>query len=165
MSRVFLAAAAVVVVVFFAPIRLFLLITANFPCGPALGAHIDINCVLLVQFLLVAQLQREREEGTGRGNGAGAAASLTNVGQLICLNSIIALIFYRIKAHRLAQAQAPPWVPVRAGSHQRRMHGTVGGPQRAAVTHKTRPDCGTQRSPGHSRPGQARPDQAGRVAV
>lgn len=65
MSRVFLAAA--VVVVFFAPIRLFLLITANFPCGPALGAHIDINCVLLVQFLLVAQLQREREEGTGGG--------------------------------------------------------------------------------------------------
>lgn len=67
MSRVFLAAAAVVVgadvvVVFFAPIRLFLLITANFPCGPALGAHIDINCVLLVQFLLVAQLQREQEE-------------------------------------------------------------------------------------------------------
>lgn len=80
-------------------IFIFLLITANFPCGPALGAHIDINCVLLVQFLLVAHSCI----GYGAGAGAETAASLTNVGQLICLNSIIALIFYRIKAHRASE--------------------------------------------------------------
>lgn len=69
-----------------------LLIIANFPCGPALGAHIDINCVLLVQFLLVAQLHSLPSARCM------CTASLTNVAQLICFNSIIALIFYRIKA-------------------------------------------------------------------
>jgi len=82
--------------------------------------------VSLVQFLLVAQLhsfQANRRgikweyippiylwaKGVARGEDQRDKGNLTNVGQLICFNSIIALIFYRIKGAGRDEQRSSVW--------------------------------------------------------
>lgn len=101
--------------------------------------------------------------GGGKGNGAGAAASLTNVGQLICLNSIIALIFYRIKAHRLAQAGPHHGCPsvlahIKGGC-------TAQLAARSGQQSLIRPGRTAARNDPQATADQTKADQAGRVAV